>query len=201
MSKRPAYSQPPRDDVSLRIIGGRLRGRRLKYSGDPRTRPMKDRVREAVFNLVGPGIQGSHAIDLFAGTGALALESISRGAVRATAIERHFPTANLIRENARQLQVADRTDVFAGDTFIWARRLPDLGSEPLVVFCCPPYALYQERAADMRQLIESMLESLQPGGCLIVEADARLDFATLPQAEAWDVRSYPPAIVGRLQRP
>ena len=58
--------------VGLRIIGGSLRGRRLQYTGDLRTRPMKDRVRESVFNLIGPAVVGSHAIDLFAGTGAWA---------------------------------------------------------------------------------------------------------------------------------
>src|SRR6185369_13778531 len=79
--------------VGLRIIGGKLRGRKLQYSGDLRTRPMKDRVREAVFNLLGPGVKGSHAIDLFAGTGALGLEAISRGAAQATLIERHLPTS------------------------------------------------------------------------------------------------------------
>src|SRR5919199_1250279 len=78
--------------VGLRIIGGTLRGRKIKYSGDVRTRPMKDRVREAVFNLLGPQVSGSHAIDLFAGTGALGFEAISRGALRATFIERHYPT-------------------------------------------------------------------------------------------------------------
>ena len=54
--------------VGLRIIGGQFRGRKLQYSGDPRVRPMKDRVREAVFNLVGPDVRATHAIDLFAGT-------------------------------------------------------------------------------------------------------------------------------------
>src|SRR5690349_8416360 len=54
----------------VRIIGGTMRGRTIEYSGDPRTRPMKDRTREAVYNLVGPSVKGTHAIDLFAGTGA-----------------------------------------------------------------------------------------------------------------------------------
>src|SRR5205823_2176218 len=77
--------------AELRIIGGRMRGRKLVYGGDQRTRPMKDRTREAVFNLLGPGVTGTHAIDLFAGTGALGLEAISRGAESATLIEQHFP--------------------------------------------------------------------------------------------------------------
>src|SRR4051794_22495694 len=102
--RKPSRTAPPRDAdepiVGLRIIGGSFRGRKLKYSGDIRTRPMKDRVREAVFNLLGKQIAGSHAIDLFAGTGALGLEALSRGAARATFIERHFLTAKLIEENA-----------------------------------------------------------------------------------------------------
>src|SRR5262245_7614130 len=72
--------QADREPPELRIIGGTLRHRKLLYSGDQRTRPMKDRVREAVFNLVGPDVVGQHAIDLFAGTGALGFEAISRGA-------------------------------------------------------------------------------------------------------------------------
>ena len=148
-SPAPAASQ-------LRIIGGKFRGSRLKYSGDPRTRPMKDRVREAVFNLVGPAIKGTHAVDLFAGTGALALEAISRGSIKATAIERHFPTARVIEENVEQLNLGDHVQVVASDTFFWASRLPELGDEPWVVFCCPPYALYQERPDDMRALIQRM---------------------------------------------
>src|SRR5215468_6014297 len=100
--------------VGLRIIGGSLRGRKLQYSGDVRTRPMKDRVREAVFNLLGPQVAGNHAIDLFAGTGALGLEAISRGAAKSTFIERHLPTSNLIKRNAAALGVAEQINVVFG---------------------------------------------------------------------------------------
>ncbi|MDB4778044.1 RsmD family RNA methyltransferase [bacterium] len=65
----------------LRIVGGRFRGRQIEYHGDPRTRPMKDNVREALFNLVGGWVPGKAVIDLFAGTGAVGLEAISRGGI------------------------------------------------------------------------------------------------------------------------
>src|SRR5688572_20874387 len=107
--------------TKLRIIGGKHRGRLIEYSGDERTRPMKDRVREAVFNLVGPRVVGKLAIDLFAGTGALGLEALSRGAAKAIFLERHFPTAGIIRRNAATLGVADQCSVLPADTFIWAR--------------------------------------------------------------------------------
>jgi len=187
-----------RDEPELklpRIVGGRLRGRKLLYSGDERTRPMKDRVREALFNLIGPAVSGSHAIDLFAGTGALGLEAISRGAARATFIEQHFPTADLIRKNIAVLGVEEPCEVAPANTFIWAKRfLAAAPSDlPWVVFCSPPYAFYVDRNAEMLQLIGSLFAGASKGSIFAVEADERFDFATLPQPDEWDLRTYPPA--------
>jgi 16S rRNA (guanine(966)-N(2))-methyltransferase RsmD len=200
-SKRAAAGRrPPAEPVvGLRIIGGSLRGRKLRYSGDVRTRPMKDRVREAVFNLLGPAVAGSHAIDLFAGTGALGLEAISRGAARATFIERHLPTAKLIEQNIASLGVGDRTEVIFGDAFAWsAAYRPPAGSPPLVVFCSPPYDFYVDRQQEMLDLIAGWVKSAPTGSQIVVEADERFDFWLLEQPDAWDVRRYPPAIVGVL---
>ena len=184
--------QPP----ALRIIGGHHRGRKLAYSGDVRTRPMKDRVREAVFNLVGYDATGKHAIDLFAGTGALGLEAISRGATRATFIEQHFPTAAIIRQNAATLGITEICQVDAANTFIWAKRQPDLGQNPWLVFSSPPYVFYTERQAEMLELIESLIDRSPPHSVFVVEADETFDYGLLPNPQQWDVRRYPPAIVG-----
>src|SRR3954454_20836745 len=107
--------------TGLRIIGGTLGGRKVEYSGDIRTRPMKDRVREAVFNLLGYLVEGSEVIDLFAGTGAMALEALSRGAAKATCIERHYPTTKLIERCAAELGIGDRLTVVFGDAFLWSK--------------------------------------------------------------------------------
>jgi 16S rRNA (guanine(966)-N(2))-methyltransferase RsmD len=184
----------------LRIIGGKFRGRLIEYSGDERTRPMKDRVREAVFNLVGPRVVGRLAIDLFAGTGAIGLEALSRGASQAILLERHFPTAAIIRRNAATLGAADICSVLPADTFIWARRdLPP--DEPAwLVFCSPPFEFYETRRDDMLRLLARLWEAAPAGSVFVVEADERFDFATLPQADLWDVRSYPPAVVGIAEK-
>jgi len=198
--KKPA-SRQAREVKGLRIIGGRLRGRRLHYSGDPRTRPMKDRLREAVFNLLGPAVRGTHAIDLFAGTGALGLEALSRGAVRATLIERHLPTAQVIRRNVAELGVQDVVEVVTASAFSWFAGGPELGSEPWLVFCSPPYDFYVSQTEQMLQLLQAMTAAAPEDSLFVVEADGRFDFGLLPDAAAWRVRNYKPAVVGIYCKP
>jgi 16S rRNA (guanine966-N2)-methyltransferase len=203
--KRSAPSPKSHQDreipVGLRIIGGRFRGRKLLYSGDLRTRPMKDRVREAVFNLIGPAAVGKHAIDLFAGTGALGLEALSRGAARATFIEQHFPTADLLRRNFAGLDVEKICTVVTGNTFIWVRRQPELGPVPWIVFCSPPYDFYVERLDEMLTLIGALVQSAPLGSVFVVESDERFQPALLPNPSAWDVRPYLPAVIALCHKP
>jgi 16S rRNA (guanine966-N2)-methyltransferase len=156
---------------------------------------MKDRLREAVFNLVGPSVREKHAIDLFAGTGALGLESLSRGARRATLVEQHVPTVKTIRRNVTHLGVESLCDVVTASAFLWAKRLEEIGPDAWIVFCSPPYDFYVERTAEMTDLIARLIESAPPESVFVVESDARFHREQLPEPDAWDVRSYPPAIV------
>lgn len=159
---------------------------------------MKQRVREAIFNLLGQAVRDAYVVDLFAGTGALAWEALSRGASGATLIERHFPTARLIQKNAESLGVADCMRVHAGDTFVWSRsdesfqHLPD---QPWLVFCSPPYDLYIDRADQMTDLIQCLVGRAPRRSRIVVESDRRFDLQRLPRDLTWDVRTYPPAIV------
>lgn len=192
----------------VRVIGGRLRGTVIPYDGDPRVRPMKDRVREAVFNLIGLQVAGTHVLDLFAGTGAMSIEALSRGAVRATLVERHFPTAKKLEFALRRLDLEAVSRVLPGDAFYWGKRLleptaaaeglPDR-SRPWLVFCCPPYQLFYERRKDLKALIASLVEQAPAGSCIIVESDDRFDPAELCRADEWLVRHYPPAIIALLR--
>jgi 16S rRNA (guanine(966)-N(2))-methyltransferase RsmD len=174
----------------VRIIGGKMRGRTWDFPADPRTRPMKDRLREALFNLLGPSVQGSHAIDLFAGTGALGFEALSRGAARATFIERHVPTAKLLRESARMLEVESVCECIAGDTFVWARRTSDFGPEPVAAFCSPPYEFYASRSTQVQDLLADLLARSPAGSRIVAEFDERFSAEQLPDAERWRVRCY-----------
>lgn len=162
---------------------------------------MKDRVREAVFNLLGLAVGGKHALDLFAGTGALGFEALSRGAVRATFFEQHFPTADIIRRNAADLGLDDVTEVVAADTFVWFRRAARLPQNPRyqmgwLVFFSPPYDFYVSRRAEMLGLIGTLIDAAPPASLLVVESDQRFDLGELPMPAWWDLREYPPARIG-----
>jgi 16S rRNA (guanine966-N2)-methyltransferase len=183
----------------LRIIGGKFRGSKLRYHGLVGTRPMKHRVREAIFNLAGPSIRDTHAIDLFAGTGAIGLEAISRGSTSATFIERHVPTARVISENIAALDLADCTEVVTANAFIWARRDVELPTNRWAVFISPPYDFYVDRCQEMLDCIERFVTQAPAESIVLVEADERFDFGLLAEAERWDVRTYSPAVVGILR--
>jgi len=184
-----------------RIIGGTFRGRRLIYAPDLRTRPMKDRVREAVFNLIGYGIDGKHVLDLFAGTGALGFEALSRGAASVTFVDRHFPTADVIRQNVAALDVSAVATVLPANVLLWSRRLPPLPAAiPWVAFCSPPWDLYVEQSDAVLSLLNTLLEHAPDGSLLVVEADERFDLGLLPRPVEWSVRAYPPAVIAILEK-
>ncbi len=119
----------------LRIIGGRWRGRRLRLCGAPELRPTPDRVRETVFNWLQAPLPGGRCLDLFAGSGALGLEALSRGAAEVVFVERNAAIARRLQDNLALLEaVSGRLE--RADALIWLRRKP----EPFdIVFLDPPF--------------------------------------------------------------
>lgn len=196
---RSATSADPHLAEPIKIIGGQLRGRKIAFLGDDRTRPMKHRVRESLFNLISTDSVGRYAVDLFAGTGALAFEAISRGAVGATLLERHFPTADAIARSAAELGLGDRVRVVPGDTFLWARRHGLPREWPWLIFASPPYEFWIGRRGEMLELLERLLADAPAGSVLAAESDERFAMSDLPRAAEWDVREYPPARIGILR--
>lgn len=192
-------------ETRLRIIGGELRRRTIQYNGDSGLRPMKDRVRESVFNLIGPRVVGKHVVDLFAGTGAMTFESLSRGAKDATLFERKFPIARTIEATAAELGLTSRIKVHVGDTFIWAKRRLSAAEIPWLVFCCPPYEFYSSRQEDMFDLVKQVWLAAPPESLLVIESDERINPSILLKDDElngseWDVRPYPPAVIAIVEK-
>jgi 16S rRNA (guanine966-N2)-methyltransferase len=149
----------------LRIVAGELGGRRLATppGGSAAVRPTSDRVREAVFSILGD-VAGARVLDLFCGTGALGIEALSRGAASATLVDTH---TSLARRNVAGLGIGDRCDVVRMDARSFLRR--GRGRFDLV-FCDPPYRLADRLEADLDTLIRNVLA---PGARLMVEGAAR----------------------------
>ena len=129
----------------MRIIAGRFRRRTLKTNPGHTTRPITDRVKESLFEHLADVIPGAHVADIFAGTGTLGLESLSRGAVHATFIERDRKAVELLRENVAKLEVEDETLVWPADVTKCSFR-PKGGAEDTpwnVIFFDPPYRFVQ----------------------------------------------------------
>jgi len=169
----------------MRIIAGELRGRRIESPPGLDTRPMLDRVREAMFSTLGARLEGANVLDLFAGSGSLGLEALSRGARRARMIEKDPKALAVLRKNVELLGMADRADVIRGDALrkeLWRPLAP---AEPFeVVFLDPPYRMIEEpdpRAEVLGRIGDLLKDVVTPGGCLVVHAPARtLDWIRIP---------------------
>jgi len=155
----------------MRVIAGTYRSRILKSPRGLALRPTSDRLRETLFNVLGPGIAGSRFIDLFAGTGAIGIEALSRGALEVVFVENHAPAAALIRRNLESLGVRKVATVLAADALrgleILASRRTSKDSQYDCVFLDPPYA----SAKDYARVLESLgsRNLLAPGGVVIAE--------------------------------
>lgn len=123
----------------MRVIAGTLKGRRLFAPSGDRTRPTSDRVKEAVFSMIGPYFEGGMCLDLFAGSGALAIEAISRGVDRGILVDNS--SAETIRKNVESLGVAGRTSVWAMPYDSALKRANRESLRFTLVFLDPPYRL------------------------------------------------------------
>ena len=127
----------------MRIIGGTFRGRRLAAPPGDRVRPTTDRVREAWISIVAPRLADAVVLDLYAGSGALGLEALSRGARHATFVELAPESLKALRANIAGLGVADHATVYRGDALRWLDRAPAMFD---VAFADPPYGTGQAAA-------------------------------------------------------
>ncbi|MBL8860482.1 MAG: 16S rRNA (guanine(966)-N(2))-methyltransferase RsmD [Planctomycetes bacterium] len=180
----------------MRIIAGDLGGRRIRAPEGDGTRPMLDRVREAVFARIEGRLPEARVLDLFAGSGSLGLEALSRGAAHVRFVERGKEALEALTRNVQDLGVAQRVRIWRGDALraeSWRDRRAE---EPPydVVFFDPPYKLVTN--PDTSPLLVRALQALvrdhvAPGGVVVVHAPAR-DVGALRPGPDWgfDLREY-----------
>jgi len=134
----------------MRIIAGTAKGRILKSLRGRELRPTMDRVRETLFAVLAPRIEGARFLDLFAGAGTVGLEALSRGAAQAVFVESHRPAGDVIRENAARCEVSDRMRVIVALVRRGLAILRQEGAQFDVIFADPPYERNEARATMAR---------------------------------------------------
>jgi 16S rRNA (guanine(966)-N(2))-methyltransferase RsmD len=150
----------------VRVIAGKYRSRGLKGPGFLRLRPTSDRLRETLFNVLGPAVQDSLFIDVFAGTGAVGIEAISRGAAETIFVESTIKAAKLIRQNIESLEIQN-AELVQADAVAGLERLAARHIVADFIFIDPPY----DREADYSRVLEFLDAShlIAPQGVVIVE--------------------------------
>ena len=164
----------------MRVITGTARGRRLKELEGMETRPTTDRVKEGLFSAIQFEIEGRKVLDLFAGTGQLGIECLSRGAASAVFVDRRADAVKLIRENLKLTELADRARVVAGDSMEFLKSLKERFD---IVLLDPPYAagLLEPAIAHL-----TAFDLLNPHGIIVAEHPAERSLQ--PPAAPYRVR-------------
>ena len=152
---------------SVRIVDGARRSRRLRVPGGATVRPTGEMVREAIFDSLGP-ITGLAALDLFAGTGAMGLEALSRGAERCVFVEHDRRVAEILRQNIADLEYQAQSRVIVADYRAAVQNLSGAGERFDLLFIDPPYKLLTEKEVTLHPLVATIM---QDGGVVVLESD------------------------------
>ena len=184
--------------AGIRVIAGTAKGRRLQMVPGDTTRPISDRAKEALFNLLGGQIEGAAVLDLFAGTGSVGIESLSRGAARAVFVERERQAVNTIQANLKATGFGERASVQRTDVFIHLRNEPRAGYDYIHV--APPQ--YQELWAKTLQALDARPAWINPDGVVVAQIDPR-EFQPLglKNLELVDERRYGNTLLAFYERP
>lgn len=151
----------------MRVIAGKFRSRTLRSLKGQALRPTSDRLRETLFNILGARVEGSVFVDLYAGTGAVGIEALSRGARHVIFMEHHAPAVSLIRRNLESLEINSGAEILNRDVVRGLERLLARRVHADFVFLDPPYAADEEYERTLEFLGDSRLPA--PEGCVIVE--------------------------------
>jgi 16S rRNA (guanine966-N2)-methyltransferase len=172
----------------MRIIAGEFRGRKILPPRGNITRPVTDRVKQSIFDVLSPRLADAAVYDCFAGTGSMGLEALSRGSRFVTFFEADRSALQLLNMNRAALAVEDRSSVVAGDLFGWF----ELAAPPDrvdLVFLDPPYRFATERPRMLESLARRMADHLATGAVVVFRHDAA-DALQLDPLRRYDVRDY-----------
>jgi 16S rRNA (guanine966-N2)-methyltransferase len=175
--------------TQIRIVAGSFKGRKLSCTVHTGLRPTPQMVREALFSILGDAVPDRPFFDVFAGTGVVGLEALSRGASRTTFVERDFRLIADLDKHIAAFGVSDRALIARSDVYRWAERWR-APAEPANVFLSPPFADFADRNDALMAVIVQLQERAAPGSVVVLQGERGADLASLPQRDQWDERQY-----------
>ncbi|HEY7327130.1 MAG TPA: RsmD family RNA methyltransferase [Gemmataceae bacterium] len=173
----------------IRIVAGSLRGRKLTCTVTTNLRPTPQMVREALFSILGNAVPQRPFFDIFAGTGVVGLEAISRGASHVSFIERDFRLIAELERHIDEFGVGKNARIARTDVYRWIERWQAPG-EPVTVFLSPPFRDFEQRLDDLLNVIAQLQERVQPGSVIVLQAESNAPLDELPARTEWDERRY-----------
>jgi 16S rRNA (guanine966-N2)-methyltransferase len=177
------------EKTQVRIVAGSLRGRKLTVVVHAGMRPTPQMVREALFSILGNAVPDRTFYDIFAGTGVVGLEAVSRGATAARLIEKDPRQVTDIQKYADEFGIGDRVQVLKADAYRWAERWL-APRDPVNLFLSPPFPDLSEKGDEFLALVSLLLEKAAPESVLTIQAEDGFPLDRLPNPGAWDLRTY-----------
>jgi 16S rRNA (guanine966-N2)-methyltransferase len=175
--------------TQLRIVAGSLRGRKLICTVAETLRPMPEMVRQALFNILGNAVPGRLFLDLFAGTGAVGLEAVSRGSAAVEFVERDNRAAGEIGRHVQAFGVAGRAAVHRADVYRWIERW-QAPAEPVTAFLGPPFPDLEPRPEALMHALSVLQEKVAPESVIILQSEKTFEVHNLADSGRWDHRRY-----------
>src|SRR5437588_12928023 len=165
--------------TQIRIVAGALRGRKLSVQVHPGLRPTPQMVREALFSILGNAVPDRPFLDIFAGTGVIGLEAISRGATSTLFVERDFRLIADLERHIQAFGVQERARIARSDVDRWIERwqAPD---QPFTAFISPPFADYTSRLPDLLGLVTQLQKKGREGSVVVLQAERDVPLEDLP---------------------
>lgn len=173
--------------LGVRVISGSARGLKLNTPGDDRVRPTTDRVKESMFNIIQDWVYDSQVLDLFAGSGALGIEALSRGASQAVFCDNSLDSIKIIKSNIEKARVDDRSQIVSGDFKRCLRDMEAKNQSFDMIFVDPPY--YEGLFEEVLDTIRSC-KILKKDGIVIVEHDAKKPIGQVEGLEVYKEKKY-----------
>jgi 16S rRNA (guanine966-N2)-methyltransferase len=175
--------------VTIRIVAGSLRGRKVVCNHSAELRPTPQMVREAFFSILGNAIPDRIFIDIFAGTGVVGIEALSRDAKQTLFIERDFQLAQGIEKHVREFELSRQSKLFRTDAYRWIAAW-NPPAEPVNIFLSPPFPDLQERPEEFVSAVAALQEKVAPESVIVIQGERGSPLEENPTMAGWEERRY-----------